>query len=163
SYMWVSRHAESIALRRQILETRKALLGPDHPDTRGAVGGLASAYHYAGQLEKSARLSEQLLKKLRWVYGATHTSTFDTMMGLAWTYGLMDRLQESLALMEEYFVLQKAVHGPGYRFGNDVLLFAQVCQWARKFDQADGPLREALAQSRKDKGSVGERNLLANI
>jgi hypothetical protein len=40
--------------------------------------------------------------------------------------------------------------------------FVEVCQWAGKFDRADRPLREAIAKARKDKGSVGERNALAN-
>jgi serine/threonine protein kinase len=162
AYMWVARHPESIALRQQLVEGRKARLGPDHPKTLLYETRLANAYHWAGQLAISLQVLEPLLDKQRALYGETHSDTLGTMLLLAWTYGEMDRFEDALTLFDKFFTHRKAALGPGFRWGWELGWFVQVCQWAGKFDRADGPLREEIAQSRKDKGSFGERNDLAN-
>jgi serine/threonine protein kinase/tetratricopeptide (TPR) repeat protein len=162
AYMWVAQHQASIALRQQLWENRKAILGPDHPETLSCIALLGDAYLRAGQVDMSCRLLDQLLEKQRSIYGATHPGTQNTMLLLAWGYGLMNRFADSIALFDEYFTLRNDTFGTGYRSGMDLNWFVEACQWAGKFDQADGPLREAIAHARKGNGSVAERNELAN-
>ncbi|HZV03914.1 MAG TPA: serine/threonine-protein kinase [Gemmataceae bacterium] len=161
-YTRLGRHAEAIELGQQLLENRRAVLGPDHRETRARSAALASSYEYSGHLEKSVPLWEQVLEQNRTLDGETHPSTLGVMFDLAWNYGMMGRLEESLALFEKYYTLRKgpvvSEDGSNWELG----WFVQVCQWAGKFDRADRPLREAIAKARKDKGSVNERNDLAN-
>jgi tetratricopeptide (TPR) repeat protein len=126
---------------------------------------LAEAYEFGWQLDKNGRLLNELLEKRRSIYGAMHPSVIALMRRIAWNYALMDRLQESLALFEEYFELRKEkdVDAVKYRSSLDVEYYAFVCQWAKRFDLVDGPLRYQLAQLRSKKGGVQEQGNLANI
>jgi tetratricopeptide (TPR) repeat protein len=153
-------YQDAIALRYQLLEYFKARLGPDHPETLSCITCLAEAYWYASQLDMARQLLEPLLEKQRSICGAAHSTTLDTMDNLAYVYGLMDRFEESKALYDQYFTLRQAAAGPGYRWGSDFACFMQVCQWAEKFDLVDGPVREAIAQARKDQRTVEDRNRL---
>jgi tetratricopeptide (TPR) repeat protein len=158
-YMWLARHSESIALRQQVLETSRAVLGPNHPQTRNSLIGLAVAYEFAGQLEASVRLYEQLLEQQRTLEGPTHPATLEALPPLAWNYGLMGRLEESLALYEKFFALRDTGFGRDATFQ----LYVTVCQWAGKYDQVDKPLHEAVKLRRPDHGSFDERNATANV
>jgi tetratricopeptide (TPR) repeat protein len=158
-YQWLARHSESIALRQQALESSRAALGPDHPETRQCKQALAYAYLCDGQVETSARLLEQVLEQQRALDGATHPATPGAMSLLARNYLLLGRLPESLALYEEFFALRNT------GFGRDHVLmgYVEVCQWAGKYEQVDKPLRDALKMRRPDQGSFGERSETANL
>jgi tetratricopeptide (TPR) repeat protein len=161
-YMWLGRHQEGIALRQDVLESRKAIFGPDHPDSLACMSAIADAYLWAGHLDTSARLFEQLLEKQRAVLGPTHPNAFETMHRLARIYGLMDRHSEAMARMADLLALRKATFGPQDVPNEAINMFAEVCHWAGKHDQADRLLREALEQHRKSKDSLGQRNSTAN-
>jgi serine/threonine protein kinase len=161
-YMWVARYQDSIALRQQLLQRREAILGPDHPDTLSCASFLGEGYLRAGQLDIGCRFLEQLREKQRSIHGAAHPGTQNARLLLAWGYGMMNRYGESIALFDECFRLKRATSGPGFRWGWKLGWFVQVCQWAGKFDHADGPLREAIAQSRKEQSSGANRNELGN-
>lgn len=48
------RSPEAEALRKQVLEIRKRILGEEHPDTLGSLGGLASLYQNQGRYPEAA-------------------------------------------------------------------------------------------------------------
>jgi tetratricopeptide (TPR) repeat protein len=150
AYSGVSRHPDAIALRQQILENRKARLGPDHPETLAMVGHLAGAYQHAGQWDTSARLLEQLLEERLSLFGSTDPASLVTMHNLALNYAYVGRLAESLALHERVLELLKSANRsePG-AFAWPLHTYAVTCQRAGKFDQADRLFREALEHCRK--------------
>ncbi len=163
AYRRVSRYADSLALQQQILDNRMAQFGPDHPETLASVGDLARAYRSAGQWDTSVRLYEPLLGKYRTIHGPTHPATLDLMHFLAMTYGFSGRYTESMALYEKLLEHHRSTLGPEESPPVwPMVTYAQVCQLAGKFDQADRLLREALELLRKNKKSLHNRNDTAN-
>jgi eukaryotic-like serine/threonine-protein kinase len=161
-YMRLGRHADAIALSEQVLEHCKEVLGPDHHLTRRFAGALADRCTSCGQLEKSLPLWKRLVEQNRRLDGATHPATLGVMLNLAWNYGLMGRFEESLALFHEYYTLRGAPFGSPDVAHSTLGFFIQICQWAGKFDEVDGPLRQEIAKLRKDQRSVPDRNELGN-
>jgi tetratricopeptide (TPR) repeat protein len=160
---WVGRHQDAITLNQQILESRKARLGPDHPETLVCVFELAGDYQFVGQWATSGRLLEQLLEKQRNICGPMHPATLDTMHWLAMNYGGVDRFAESLALHEQVLEVRKSALGPEHESTTWCMLtFAQVCQRTGRLEQAERLLRGALEQTRKRDDSLGRRQGTAN-
>jgi tetratricopeptide (TPR) repeat protein len=163
----VNRNADGIALRQQILENRRRMLGPDHPETLACLSHLAQAYLWGWQYDQSVRLYEQVLEKQRTIWGPTHPETLDTMSGLVDAYRDGGRLAEAMALYERVLDGFKSAHGPESQSNiNPMRGFARACQRAGKLDRAERVLREALAilQKRQPSPSCrGERARLLGI
>ena len=56
-------------------ETRKAKLGPEHPDTLTSMNNLALAYQAAGKLDLALPLFEETLKLTKAKLGPEHPDT----------------------------------------------------------------------------------------
>ena len=58
-----------------MLDERKRLLGPDHPDTLTIRNSLAAAYHSAGRFYEAINAWEELLPDCQRVLGVEHPLT----------------------------------------------------------------------------------------
>ncbi len=55
------RAADALKLREETLARCRAVLGPEHPQTLGAMNNLASSYHNLGRHAEALKLREETL------------------------------------------------------------------------------------------------------
>lgn len=72
--------------------------GPDDPDTIGARGNLASAYHSAGWMASAVELSERTRADCERVLGPDHPDTLAARANLAHAYYAVGRNAEAKRL-----------------------------------------------------------------
>ena len=65
------------------METRKAKLGADHPDTLTSMANLASTLWNQGRWEEAEKLDVQVMETRKAKLGADHPSTLTSMANLA--------------------------------------------------------------------------------
>jgi acyl-CoA synthetase (NDP forming) len=69
------------------METRKRVLGVEHPDTLTSMNNLAHTFHGQGCNEEATQLMEHVVKTLTATIGANHPNTLASTRSLnAWTY-----------------------------------------------------------------------------
>jgi serine/threonine protein kinase len=142
---------EAIALCEKALETRKARLGPDHPDTLQSMTNLAGGRQAAGKLDQALPLYEEALKRRTAKLGPDHPDTLSSMNNLALGLHYAKKLDQALPLYEEALKRRTAKLGPDHP---DTITsmnnLAGGLKAVGKLDQAL-PLYEATLKLRKDK------------
>ncbi|HJT30944.1 MAG TPA: tetratricopeptide repeat protein [Pirellulales bacterium] len=78
-----SQLTEAARLYEEVLQKKKARLGPDHPSTLGGMNNLALAYMASGQLAKSVALFEEVLRMQEAKLGPDHPQTMPVKENLA--------------------------------------------------------------------------------
>jgi eukaryotic-like serine/threonine-protein kinase len=105
---------QAIALFAKSRETRKARLGPEHPETLNSMNNLAEAYQGAGKLDLALPLKEETLKLTKARLGPEHPQTLASMNNLASAYQDAGKHNLAVPLMEETLKLSKAKLGPDH-------------------------------------------------
>ncbi|KAL2859126.1 tetratricopeptide repeat protein, partial [Aspergillus lucknowensis] len=59
----------------RVMETRKHVLGPEHPDTLTSMANLASTYWNQGQWKEAEELEVQVMETRKHVLGPEHPDT----------------------------------------------------------------------------------------
>jgi serine/threonine protein kinase len=95
-------------------DTRKAQLGPDHPDTLISMGNLAEGYRDSGNLDKAMPLLEETFKLMKVKLGPDHPDTLTSMNNLATLYDGAGQRDKAMPLLEEALKLTKARFGPDH-------------------------------------------------
>ncbi len=111
SYAVLGRLEESLKLREETLELRKAQLGPDHEQTLDSMSNLAVSYTAAGRHEDALRLHEETLARRKAKFGVNHRHTLASMNNLGISYTMLGRHAEAAKLREETLPLMKACFG----------------------------------------------------
>jgi tetratricopeptide (TPR) repeat protein len=158
AYLYESQHSKSIALRQQLLEERKARLGPDHPEVLDCMAALADAFRWASQLDTSRRLDEQVLEKRLLLFGLTHPATLGIMSQLAGLHDAAGRFEEAIDLNVKILDALRAKKESESQWAYFIRLqIAISCMRVGKFDQADRLLREVRQyyQNRPDSHERG--------
>ena len=93
----------ALPLYVEILDDRKARLGPDHAVTLVTMNQLAVTYWRLRQFDKSLPLLEELLKLQEAKYGRDRPETLGTMANLGVNYKDAGRLKEAIPLLEEAY------------------------------------------------------------
>ena len=75
TYLNQGRWAEAEQLQVQVLETRKRVLGEEHPDLLASMGNLASTYWNQGRLKEAEQLEVQVSETRKRVLGEEHPDT----------------------------------------------------------------------------------------
>ena len=65
------------------METRKRVLGQEHPDTLASMANLASTYQNQGRWKEAEELFVQVMETFKRVLGQEHPSTLTSMAYLA--------------------------------------------------------------------------------
>jgi hypothetical protein len=102
----------AVEVLQKALGTRKAKLGPDHPDTLRSMNELAVAYQDCGQLTKAVPLFEETLEKTKATLGPDHSTTLTSMSNQALAYEASGRLAKAVTLFKETLEKTKATLGP---------------------------------------------------
>jgi hypothetical protein len=69
-----------------VIETRKTVLGVDHPSTLTSMANLASTYSNQGRWDDAEKLEVQMIETRKTKLGADHPDTLTNMANLASTY-----------------------------------------------------------------------------
>ncbi|TKA52018.1 hypothetical protein B0A49_12511 [Cryomyces minteri] len=113
--LWVQvkqgRLKEAEELEVQVIETRKRVLGHEHPDTLISISNLASTYSEQGRLKEAEELEVQVIETRKRVLGDEHLDTLISISNLASTYSNQGRLKEAEALKVQVVETRKRVLG----------------------------------------------------
>ncbi|KAI0388617.1 hypothetical protein F5Y17DRAFT_191065, partial [Xylariaceae sp. FL0594] len=105
------RYNEAEELFVQVMETRKRVLGAEHPDTLASMANLASTYSNQGRWKEAEELEVQVIKTIKRVLGAEHPFTLTSMANLASTYSNQGRWKEAEELVVQVMETIKRVLG----------------------------------------------------
>jgi eukaryotic-like serine/threonine-protein kinase len=106
----------AVEVHQKALTTRKAKLGPDHPDTLISMNNLAIAYTASGQVAKAMPLYEETLEKVKIKLGPDHPDTLISMNNLARAYQANGQLPKAVTLHEETLEKMKIKLGPDHPY-----------------------------------------------
>jgi tetratricopeptide (TPR) repeat protein len=105
------RYNEAEKLTLEEVETRKRVLGEEHPDTLISMGNLARTYKDQGRWKEAEELGVQVLETSKRVLGEEHLGTLISMGNLAWTYMDQGRWNEAERLGVQVLEIMKRVLG----------------------------------------------------
>ena len=95
----------------RVMETRKRVLGLEHPDTLTSIAVLASTYLYQGRWKEAEELEVQVREMRKRVLGLEHPDTLTSMNNLASTYHNQGRGNEAEELEVQVMEMRKRVLG----------------------------------------------------
>ena len=100
---------EAEKLYVQVMETRKRVLGEEHPDTLKGIVNLASTYWKQGYLKEAEELEVHVMKISLKVLGKEHLDTLTSMGNLASTYQNQGQWKEAEQLEVQVLETRKRV------------------------------------------------------
>ncbi|KAK9823641.1 hypothetical protein WJX72_004395 [[Myrmecia] bisecta] len=80
---------------KEVLNVRKRMLGPDHPDTMDSVCNMASIQGALGNLEEAAKMNRENWDRRRRVLGPQHPQTVTSVGNLACSLNDMEQFEEA--------------------------------------------------------------------
>ena len=96
--------------KEEKLRLSREQLGPEHPDTLGAMHNLAISYRHAGRLEEALGLFEESLRLRREQLGPEHPNTLEAMNNLAVLLNDLGRLPDALLLLRRASTESPVLH-----------------------------------------------------
>ena len=144
------RYNEAEELEVQVMETRKQVLGPEHPDTLTSMGSLASIYWNQGRWKEAEQLELQVIETQKQVLGPEHPDTLTTISNLASTYWNQGRWKEAEQLGAQVMETQKQVLGPEHpntltSMGSLALTYGNQGRW-KEAEQLEVQVMETQKQ-----------------
>ena len=70
----------------EVMETRKKVLGAEHPDTLASMANLASTFRNQGRWKEAEELEAQVIETRKRVLGREHPDTLTSINYLAFTW-----------------------------------------------------------------------------
>jgi eukaryotic-like serine/threonine-protein kinase len=148
-------------LLRHAVETRRNILGPEHPDTLKSSAQLALALHQEGHFAQAETMDRQLLDIEQRVLGPEHRTTLLTMGNLFWTLDSEGRYEEAEKLGRNTFEAQQRALG---KDDPDTLLtmrrLATIFDSAGHYPEAEALTRQNLEIRRSVLGPEHPETLL---
>ncbi|MCU0254926.1 MAG: serine/threonine-protein kinase [Acidobacteria bacterium] len=112
AYFNLGLYAEAEQQHRLALETRRRVLGPEHPDTLQSAGALANSYVRQGGLAEAEALYRETLSIMERVLGPEHVDTLKAKNNLASVIGTTGRHTEAEAIHRATLETQRRIMGP---------------------------------------------------
>jgi tetratricopeptide (TPR) repeat protein len=127
-------HNKAERLQVQLVETKKKMVGPEHPNTLKSINNLASTYRNQGRWEEAETLEVQVLEIIKRVLGPEHPNTLKSINNLASTYRNQGRWEEAETLGVQVLEMRKRVLGPEHpdtliSMGNLALKYWDQGRW----------------------------------
>jgi tetratricopeptide (TPR) repeat protein len=105
------RYNEAEKAYAEVMETRKRVLGEEHPSTLTSMANLASTFRSQGRWKEAEELGKQVVENRKRVLGAEHPDTLTSMTELAFTYNNQGRWNKAEELGKQVMETQKRVLG----------------------------------------------------
>jgi tetratricopeptide (TPR) repeat protein len=136
----------AIRVLEKALATRKAELGPDHPDTILCMSVLALGYQEAGQLEKALPLHEDTLKRITARLGPDHPNTVTAMGSLGKAYAAAKQGEKAATTLAGFVAgMRKTLPKASPQLAGLLAQVALDLLACGQFRAAEAMLRECLA------------------
>ena len=103
---------KSVQLASEAFNTRKQILGPEHPETLANMSSLASTHYKQGRYDKAEQLYTEVLDLQKKVLGPEHSDNLRSMNGLAWVYDAQNNYDKSEQLFSKIVNVRKRTLGP---------------------------------------------------
>jgi eukaryotic-like serine/threonine-protein kinase len=143
----------AVEVLQKALNTRKAKLGPDHPNTLISMNNMAVGYRDAGKLDLALPLLEETFKLHKAKLGPDHPDTLVCMNNLAGGYRDAGKLDLALPLLEETFKRAKAKLGADHPDTLNSMNSLAACYWSlRRLDKSVPMFEELLPLQEKKLG-----------
>jgi DNA polymerase III delta prime subunit len=103
------RYEEAAVLQMQVMQTKKRVLGDEHPDTLNSMHDLAGTYASQGRWKEAEELQVQAMQIRKRVLSDEHPDTLKSMISLAETYASQGRWKEAEELQVQVMQTAKRV------------------------------------------------------
>ncbi len=141
-------YSRSDDLLRRAVETRRRVLGPDHPDTLKSMAELAATLHEEGRQADAEKLERETFALRRKVLGPRDKATLASMVNLASTLKSEGHYSDAEAMQREALLLLRQTRGPE---NEDTLTcmsnLANTLSMEHRYSEAE-PLRRETLQIR---------------
>jgi serine/threonine protein kinase len=111
AYSQLQRFKEADEAQRAVIELRKRVLGPEHPDTLNAMSNLAYSYDRQGRWQEAKEMLEKLLEIHERTLGPEHEDTLKTLNNLATTLDMANETPRAVEILERVLSVQSRVDG----------------------------------------------------
>jgi eukaryotic-like serine/threonine-protein kinase len=111
-YQALGLYSRAQPLLTRALDTRRAVLGENNPDTLSSMTHLAALEEAEGLLPEAEKLERAVVERGRTVLGRDHPATLTAMKVLAVLYARQGRYPEAEALTREALEGQRRAFGP---------------------------------------------------
>jgi tetratricopeptide repeat protein len=125
AYRRQGRWTEAEKLQVRVMETRKTVLGPEHPHTLTSMDNLASTYRRHGRWTEAEKLQVQVMERY-------HPSTLRGMCNLSHTLEKLRRHDEALSMLQACVRLRNQRLGPSHPHTVDAT--ATLKAWQSPFE-----------------------------
>jgi eukaryotic-like serine/threonine-protein kinase len=142
-------YAEALPLQTRALETRRRLLGDEHPTTLESITSMGMLLVHAGKYAEAEPFVHEGLTTRRRVLGADHADTFRALDVLAILLGQQGHFDESVERAREALAGRIRTLGEAHEDTIDSRSgLATSLQHAGKFDEAQQHFEQALEKAR---------------
>jgi tetratricopeptide (TPR) repeat protein len=157
-YYSQAKYAQAEALFRQALETRRRVLGPEHPSTLNSIFNLALVYRAQGKYADAEALFNSALELERRLLGPEHPTTLNTLAELAILYQRQGKYRSAETHAAQALEGRRHSLGSGHP---DTMVsaadLALIYVSQRKFAKSEPLAREALEFDRKNQPDDWQR------
>jgi tetratricopeptide (TPR) repeat protein len=160
---------EAIPIAQEALELSKKALGPDHPQTAGALDTLARLYYFTGDYARAEPLYQRTLQIAEKALGPDHPDTATALSDLALLYRSTGNYTKAEPLYRRALEIKQKALGPddpgtATTLNNLALLY----RFTGDYDKAEPLYRRALEIKQKalgpdDPGTATTLNNLAEL
>ncbi|MCI0540831.1 MAG: tetratricopeptide repeat protein [Verrucomicrobiales bacterium] len=145
---------EAEAILRNVLATRRRILGSDDLSVAYLLDDLAVALAEQGKVREAEPMLRELLTVSRNLLPAEHPMIVRSLGNLAEVLGRLNKLAEAETLHREALAMQKRLIGGEHpNVAASLNSLAKVLQWQMKFAEAEALYRESLAIRKKAFGN----------
>ena len=148
----LAQHSGKTELFREVLERRKAILGPQHTDTFETLSLLA----YASEDEESVRLLDELVKDQQQNFGPTHANTIRAKFLLGIKLRWRDNRRSVNLLLDAFNEYRRTFGESHYRTINALGSLGLACYHGRRYDDAEKYLIQAMQMGKTKYGAASD-------
>ncbi|MDH6133961.1 tetratricopeptide (TPR) repeat protein [Kitasatospora sp. MAA4] len=155
----LGKYQECYAVDRDVVERLRGTLGPQHPQTLFAQGGLGADLRALGRFQEARELDRATLPAMREALGAEHPRVWMMVNNLAVSEDLIGERKTALELFQRSYRHQTRLFG-----AVNLNSLSATCNYARALRES-GRLRESLSlleeTERIYRRTVGDRHVAA--
>ena len=142
------------------LQTRRRVVGQDHPDTLASANALANLYWFQGKYPEAEPLYRDIVERRTRVLGADHPDTLRANYDLASLYVMQKRWEEFDRLSRDTLARQRRVLGDNHPDTLNSLGNMESSYFAQgRYEEALPVAVEVLESKRRDLGEDHPRTL----